>query len=47
MVLGLAYGDKMVSDFHKVYAKFGTELWFNNPSLPEIELDLDLADELR
>ena len=25
MVLGLAHGDKMVSYFHKVYAKFGTE----------------------
>ena len=26
--------------FHEVHARFGTEFWVNNPSLPEIELAL-------
>ena len=29
-----------MSYFHEVHAQFGTELWVNNPALPEIELAL-------
>ena len=29
-----------MSYFHEVHAEFGTELWVNNPALPEIEMGL-------
>jgi transaldolase len=31
----------MAGYFHEVHARFGTEFWVNNPSLPEINLGLD------
>ena len=31
----------MAGYFHQAHARFGTEFWVNNPSLPEIKLGLD------
>ena len=37
----VTYSGSLMSYFHQVRAQFGTELWINNPSMPEIELGLE------